>query len=60
MSQFGFLQPEWPDVFASAARAESHARSDPNAAAFYARRTLEQMMAWLYKADVAAEIALSR
>lgn len=51
MSQFGFLKPEWPDIFAAAARAEASALSDPRAAAFYARRTLELTMAWLYKAD---------
>jgi type I restriction enzyme R subunit len=51
MSQFGFLQPEWPDIFEAAARAESLTLSDPRASAFYARRTLELVMAWLYKAD---------
>lgn len=51
MSQFGFLQTEWPDIFAPAARAEQQALSDPRASAFYARRTLELIMAWLYKAD---------
>jgi type I restriction enzyme R subunit len=51
MSQFGFLQQEWPDIFASAAQAERHALADPRAAAFYARRALELIMAWLYKAD---------
>ena len=51
MSQFGFLQPEWPDIFGAAARAEAQTLSDPRAAAFYARRTLELVMAWLYKAD---------
>ena len=51
MSQFGFLQPEWPDIFEAAAQAERHALADPRAAAFYARRALELIMAWLYKAD---------
>ena len=51
MSQFGFLQPEWPDIFAAAARAETHTLADPSAAGFYARRTLELAMAWLYRAD---------
>jgi type I restriction enzyme R subunit len=51
MSQFGFLQPEWPDIFDAAAQAERHALADPRAAAFYARRALELIMAWLYKAD---------
>jgi type I restriction enzyme R subunit len=51
MSQFGFLQTEWPDIFEAAARAETQALTDPRAAAFYARRSLELIMAWLYKAD---------
>lgn len=51
MSQFGFLQAEWPDLHAAAARAESLARGDPRASAFYARRWLELALAWLYKAD---------
>ena len=51
MSQFGFLQAEWPDIHEAAARAESSVTSDPRAAAFYARRALEQAVAWLYKFD---------
>ena len=51
MSQFGFLQAEWPDIHEAAARAESLATGDPRAAAFYARRALEQAVAWLYKFD---------
>ncbi|MGY4800056.1 DEAD/DEAH box helicase family protein [Teichococcus aerofrigidensis] len=51
MSQFGFLQPEWPDLYTAAARAEALALSDPRAAAFYTRRALELTMAWLYKYD---------
>ena len=35
MSQFAFLQAEFPDIFADAARAENLAHSDPRAAAFY-------------------------
>lgn len=51
MSQFGFLQPEWPDLQATATRAETLALSDPRACAFYARRFLEGAMAWLYRYD---------
>ena len=51
MSQFGFLRPEWPDIHDAAAQAERQALSDPRAALFYARRSLELIMAWLYKAD---------
>lgn len=51
MSQFGFLKTEWPDLHDAAARAEALALADARASAFYARRTLELAVAWLYKAD---------
>jgi type I restriction enzyme R subunit len=51
MSQFGFLQPEWPDLYPAAARAEAAARGDPRASVFYARRFLELALAWLYRAE---------
>lgn len=37
MSQFAFLQAEFPDIFAHATRAEYLANSDPRAAAFDGR-----------------------
>ena len=52
MSQFAFLQREWPAVFDSAARAEVSVHGDPRAACFYARRTLELAVSWAYKHDV--------
>jgi len=51
MSQFAFLQSEWPNVFEAASKAEETARSDPRTACFYARRTLELAVAWAYKYD---------
>ncbi len=51
MQQFGFLNPEWPDLHAAAVSAESAARGDPRASVFYARRFLELALAWLFKAD---------
>jgi type I restriction enzyme R subunit len=51
MSQFGFLRSEWPNISEDAARAESAVLADPRAAAFYARRAIEQAVAWLYKFD---------
>lgn len=51
MTNFGFLQSEWPQVFADAQKAEAQVIPDPRAACFYARRTLEQMVEWLYKSD---------
>ena len=56
MTQFGFLQREWPAVFEAAGRAEELARSDPRAACFYARRTLELAVAWAFKHDARLKI----
>jgi type I restriction enzyme R subunit len=51
MSNFTFLQAEWPQLHEWATRAESLANTDARAACFYARRTLELAVAWLYKHD---------
>ena len=50
-SNFHFLQADWPDLFAEAARAEKACSADPRAACFYARRTLELAVAWLFRAE---------
>src|SRR3989441_9765879 len=51
MNNFGFLQSEWPQLFADAQKAEGLVIPDPRATCFYARRTLEQAVTWLYKSD---------
>ena len=51
MSNFVFLQTEWPLVFEAAHRAEASAHSDARAACFYARRALELAVTWLYTHD---------
>jgi Type III restriction enzyme, res subunit/Domain of unknown function (DUF4145) len=51
MTQFAFLQTEWPDIAAAASRAEALAHPDPRAACFYARRALELLVHWAYKYD---------
>lgn len=51
MSNFGFLGAEWPDLYDEAGHAERLAVADPRASCFYARRTLELAVAWLYRAD---------
>ena len=56
MSNFVFLQSEWPLLFEAATKAESMARSDARASCFYARRTLELAVAWLYKYDPALRL----
>ena len=50
-SNFTFLTGEWPDLFASALRVEQMALVDPRGAAFYARRTLEMVVQWMYESD---------
>jgi type I restriction enzyme R subunit len=56
MSNFGFLQSEWPQLFADAQKAEALVIPDPRAACFYARRTVELVVEWLYKSDPALKL----
>jgi len=52
VSNFDFLYPpEWAFLFESAKKAEELAKSDARTSCFYARRTLELAVAWLYKHD---------
>ncbi len=51
MSNFTFLQDEWPDLHTSARQAEALIAADPRSACFYARRTLELAVQWLYTHD---------
>ncbi|WP_042392688.1 DEAD/DEAH box helicase family protein [Streptacidiphilus carbonis] len=51
MSNFAFLKAEWPDLHAEATHAERLAHADPRASCFYARRSLEIALTWLYQAD---------
>jgi type I restriction enzyme R subunit len=53
VSNFAFLADEFPAIHASAVRAETLAVGDPRASAFYARRTLEVAVHWIYKHDPA-------
>jgi type I restriction enzyme, R subunit len=56
VSQFAFLEREWPAVFEAAARAEAATCPDPRAACFYARRALELAVAWAYTHDAALRL----
>lgn len=56
MSNFAFLQSEWPSLFDAATKVEGLAHSDARASCFYARRTLELAVAWLYKYDPALKL----
>ncbi|WP_422936282.1 DEAD/DEAH box helicase family protein [Sinomonas sp. P47F7] len=51
VSNFSFLPPEWPELAQEAVKAEHYARRDPRTALFYARRTVELMVGWLYAAE---------
>jgi type I restriction enzyme R subunit len=55
-SNFIFLQTEWPQLFAEGQKAEALVVPDPRTACFYARRTLELAVAWLYKSDSALKL----
>ena len=56
MSNFAFLQPEWPLFHEAAVKAEGLVYDDPRVACFYARRTLELMVKWLYKYEHALSL----
>jgi type I restriction enzyme, R subunit len=51
MSNFRFLRPEWPEVADAATQAEAVARMDARTSCFHARRGLELLVHWLYKAE---------
>lgn len=51
MSNFSFLQGEWGFLHEAAHRAEQSVYTDPRTACFYARRSLELAVAWLYAHD---------
>ena len=56
MSNFRFLQTEFPAQYDAAVKAEAAAHSDSRAACFYARRALELAMSWLFKHDPALKL----
>jgi len=56
MSNFAFLQAEWPELYAAATKAESLAYPDARTACFYARRGLEVVVHWLYKHDASLQL----
>src|SRR5437868_5010229 len=56
MSNFNFLKPEWPELNESAVKVESLARTDARSCCFYARRTLELAIHWLYENDAALKL----
>lgn len=55
-SHFDFLRTEWPDLFGDAAKAETLVHADARASCFYARRTLELAVRWLYRNDATLKL----
>ncbi len=55
MSNFTFLKTEWTELYASARQAENLIRNDARSSCFYARRTLELAIEWLYQHDGALQ-----
>ncbi len=51
MSNFDFARAAWPELATEARKAEHYAYGDPRSSVFYARRTLELTVNWLYRAD---------
>lgn len=56
MSNFAFLPAGFRDIAESATRAEGHIGSDPRAACFHTRFTLEAIVHWLYRHDPALRL----
>jgi type I restriction enzyme R subunit len=51
MSNFTFLKINWPELFETARKAEQNVNSAPRTSCFYARRSLERAVKWLYDND---------
>jgi type I restriction enzyme, R subunit len=52
VSQFDFLQAEWAELFQDCRKAEAAVDADERTACFYARRSLENAVKWLYLHDI--------
>jgi type I restriction enzyme R subunit len=50
-SNFDFVRTEWPAIADEARRAEFYTHGDPRSSLFYARRTIELAVTWMYRAD---------
>ena len=49
MNNFAFLQPQWAALHGAATEAAEMANTDARTACFYALRTLELAVVWLYE-----------
>jgi type I restriction enzyme R subunit len=50
-SQYALIASQWPELHEEAQRVEQFALSDPRTACFYARRTIELLVEWIYTND---------
>ena len=50
-SQYALIASQWPELHAEAVRVEQFALSDPRTSCFYARRTIELLVEWVYDND---------
>ena len=51
MSNFTFLQTDWPELYETACESEQNVASTPLSHRLYARRSLERAVKWLYAND---------
>ncbi len=50
-SQYALITGQWPELHEEALKVEQFALSDPRTACFYARRTIELLVEWVYDND---------
>ena len=50
-SQYALIAKDWPELCKESEQVEAFALNDPRTACFYARRTIELMVEWIYKYD---------
>ena len=50
-SQYALIASQWPELHLEAQKVEQFALSDPRTACFYARRTIELLVEWVYDND---------
>lgn len=50
-SNFAFIEGEWPQIHGASSRAEEYVHTDPQAASFYARYAIEQLLDYIYQLD---------
>ncbi|MCT0205765.1 DEAD/DEAH box helicase family protein [Synechococcus sp. CS-602] len=50
-SQYALIAGQWPELHEEAIRVERFALSDPRTACFYARRSIELLVEWVYAND---------